>query len=327
MKVGITGANGHVGANLLRRLLKDKHEIRVLQYNDHEAFDGLDVEVVIGELGDPESLLKFSEGLDIIYHLAAKISIGNNSYDSLYQTNLVGTKNLVAAAKKSGVKRFIHFSSIHALVHEPLDQPLDENNPSAVHSPLAYERTKSLTQEWIVTQQATNFDVIILNPTAIFGPYDFKLSLLGQFLVQIYTNKLPALIPGGYNWVDVRDVCEAAANAMYQGKGGEKYLLSGTFKSVIDFAALIGHVMDVDIKTPVIPLWVARMGVPFIYAWSKVSGKKPIYTRQSLDILQMGNANIINTKARKELGFNPRPLADSIKDTLEWFKENNYISK
>jgi len=327
MKIGITGANGHVGGNLIRRLLKEKRSIRVLQYHDHKAFDGQDVEVVVGDLNQPESLDRFCKDVDVIFHLAAKISIGQNSFDSLYKINVEGTKNLVASSKKAGVKRFIHFSSIHAYIHFPLDEPMDESRPLATDSKIAYERTKSITQEWILKQQTDDFDIIVFNPTSIIGPVDYKPSLQGQFIAQVYEGTLPGLIPGGYDWVDVRDVCEAACNAIYQGKGGGKYILSGHYKSVTDFVQLIGQVTDRKIKLPVFPLWMAYIGVPFMFMWSKVTGQKPLFTKQALDILQMGNRHIINDKARKELGYNPRPLAESLNDTINWLKENNYISE
>lgn len=273
------------------------------------------------------SLNKFCEGLDVVIHLAAKISLGNNSYKSVFEVNVTGTKNLLRAAKKAGVKRFIHFSSIDALEHAPLDKQLDEKRPLRTKSKVAYESTKAIGEEWVLSQKEDNFDVIVLNPTAIIGPNDFKPSFSGDFIMQIYNRKLPGLIPGGYNWVDVRDVCEATNNAIYQGQSGESYILSGHYKSVVDFVALVGHVSDRKIKIPVFPIWVAQLGLPFISVWSKISGKDPIFTRQSLEIVQKGNKDISSQKARKELGYNPRPLAESIKDSINWFQENNYISK
>lgn len=327
MKIGITGANGHVGGNLVRRLLKDDHSIKVLQYRDHEALDGLDLIKVNGDINNIESLDEFCAGLDVVYHLAAKISIGYNSYDSLYKTNVAGTQNIVTAAKKAGVKRFIHFSSIHALTHAPLDKPMDETNPIVTDSPLAYEKTKSVAQRWVQEQQSANFDVIVLNPTSIVGPYDFKPSLMGQFIINLYNGSLPALVPGGYNWVDVRDIAEAAANALYQGKGGESYILSGHYKTVVGLADSLNHLTTRNIKRPVFPLWMAKLGVPFIKVWSKARGEQPLYTMQSLDILQSGNKNIRNDKARKELGYHPRPMVDTLKDTLQWLKDNQYIKE
>ena len=94
MKIGITGANGHVGGNLVRRLLEDNHTIKVLQYKDHKALDGLDVEKINGDLNQLKSLDAFCSGVDVVYHLAAKISIGHNSFETLYKINVEGTKNI-----------------------------------------------------------------------------------------------------------------------------------------------------------------------------------------------------------------------------------------
>lgn len=320
-KIGITGANGHVGTNLVRRLLQEDYSIRVLQHYDHDALDGLDVEVIKGDLLAPKSLTVFCDGLDVLFHLAAKISIGNNSFDSLHKINVEGTQNLVRAAKKAGVRRYIHFSSIHALVHEPLDQPMDELRPLVTNSKMPYEQTKAIAEEWVLTQQENDFDVIILNPSSILGPLDFKPSLMGQLIIRLYNGNLPGLVPGGYNWVDVRDVADAACNAIYQGKGGERFILSGTWKTVVEFAKLFGLVNERKVKTLVLPLWLARFGVPFITMYSKIVGQDPLYTNQSLSILQEGNKHISNEKAKKELGFNPRPLAQSLKDSVTWFKE------
>jgi dihydroflavonol-4-reductase len=326
MKIGITGASGHVGANLVRRILKDGYQVRVLQHRDHRALDGLALEQVEGDITRPETLDAFCRDLEVVFHAAAKISIGYNAYDLLYDTNVRGTMNLVEAAKRNGVRRFIHFSSIHALEHVPLDEPMDETRPLIVEAPMAYEKTKAMAQKWIMEQYTDDFEVIVLNPTSILGPYDFKLSLMGDFIRRLYLGTIPGLVPGGYNWVDVRDICEAAVQAIRRGKNGELYILSGHYMTVVQFAALLGEVTQKDLRKPVLPLWLARIGVPFLYAWARITGSQPLYTAQSLEILQSGNRHISNDKARNELGFNPRPLAESLKDTVNWMKENKYIN-
>jgi dihydroflavonol-4-reductase len=326
MNIAITGANGHVGANLVRKLAGAGHQVKALQHMRHDALNGLTLEVVPGDLEDAESLQRLCEGADVVYHLAAKISIGYNSYDALYKTNVEGTQRILHAAKDAGVKRFIYFSTIHTIDHKPLDQPLDETRPRINNSNIPYESTKSIAEEWVLNQQSNGMEIVVLNPTAIIGPYDYKPSLMGTFLINLYRNSLPGLVPGGYNFVDVRDVCEAAFNAIYQGRGGEKYILSGQHKTVTDMAKLVREVTGRKVSSRMLPLWLAYAGVPFIRIWSKLSGQDPIYTRQSLDIIQDGNQHILNDKARKELGYNPRPLSVTLKDTFEWFKQNNYLS-
>lgn len=325
MKIGITGANGFVGANLIRKLLREKYSLRALQFTNHKALDGLTVEIVKGDVNKPETLEKFCDGLDAVIHLAGKVSIGGDSFAELYKTNVVGTQNLVKACKKAGVKRFIHFSSIHALDNSPLDKVMDEKRALATQSNIPYEHTKSIGEEWVLKQQEANFDVIVLNPTAMIGPNDFKPSLMGQLFIQIAEGKIRALVPGGYNWVDVRDVCDAAIHAIKKGKGGERYILSGTWKSVVDFIQLINKELGKESVLPVLPFWVAHIGIPFIYFWSKITRTRPLYTSESLRILKMGNKKINHSKASKELGFGPRPLTESIRDTLDWLQENKLI--
>lgn len=325
MKVGVTGASGHIGANLTRVLLDKEYKIRVLEHFDNRSIEGLDVEIIKGSLDNEKSLDEFCKGLDVVFHLAAKISIGANSFDTLYKINVEGTKKVVASCKKARVKRFIYFSSIHALEHYPLDQPMDESRPLVENSPQAYERTKSISTAWVLAQESRQFEVIVLNPTAVLGPIDHKPSLTGNLLIKMICGKIPGLIPGGYNWVDVRDVVTAASNAITDGKSGEKYILSGNWHSLKEYAEILQEVTGQKITKIVLPFWLARIGVPFIHIWSLINKQQPLYTNESIDIVKEGNKNILNDKARKELGFHPRPLAETLKDSFTWFKENKYI--
>jgi len=325
MKIGVTGASGHIGAALTRVLIEKNYNIRVLEHNDRRGFEGLYVEAVKGSLSDKDSLNRFCAGMDIVFHLAAKISIGINSYELLRKVNFEGTKNLVDACKKSGVKRFIYFSSIHALKHAPLNVPVDENRPLLKDGRSGYERTKALADEWVRSRGANGMEVIVLNPTAIVGPYDYKPSLMGQMIIKIYRGKLPLLVPGGYNWVDVRDVALAAANVIEKGRNGERYILSGEWQTLEGIAQIISEITGKEIKKIMIPMFIARFGVPFIYTWSKLTGRRPLYTGQALEIISHANKNILSKKAERDLDFKARPLNASIKDTIEWFKNNDYI--
>jgi len=326
MKIAVTGAFGHVGCSLIRALLKEgKHQLRVLQYDDYKALNGLDIEIVKGNLHHADSLVDLCRGIDVLFHLASKISIGSNSYQSVYQTNVEGTKNLVRSAQKAGIKKFIHFSSIHALIHHPYDVMMDESRALATASSIAYEKTKSLAEEWVLTQNSDDFKVVVINPTSIIGPCDYKPSLMGQMLIRLYNNSLPGLVPGGYDWVDVRDIVKSAISAIDNGRSGERYILSGRWTTLKELSAILAEVNGVKINKPIFPLWLARMGVPFIYLWAKMRGQQPLYTYESLKILQSGNKKISFQKAAKDLGHSPRPLGETLKDTIDWFKINKYI--
>jgi dihydroflavonol-4-reductase len=190
---------------------------------------------------------------------------------------------------------------------------------------MPYERTKAMAESWIRQQQNSAFDVICLHPTAIIGPNDFKPSLVGQFVIRLYKRKLPGLVKGGYDWVDVRDVSAAAIQAIHSGKGGESYILSGEWKSVSDFARLFEEVTRRKTVKRIIPLWIARIGLPFIFLYAILRKEHPLYTYKSLKILQQGNRHISSAKARKQLGYKPRKLEVTIRDTVDWFKEHHYV--
>ncbi len=325
MKIAVTGASGHVGASLIRMLLQQKHTVRVLVHADSRALQGLNVETIKGGLEDITALQKFCHNQEVVFHLAAKISIGNESYDEVYNINVQGTKNLTVASRNAGAKRFIHFSSIHALEQYPQNKPVDETRPLALHSEMVYEKTKALAEQWILEQNSPYFQVVVLNPTAIIGPYDFKPSYLGQVIQMIYKGTLPGLVPGGYNWVDVRDVAQAAVNAMEKGKPGERYLLSGKWQSLKTIAEMVGTLRNKKCRLPVFPFWLARMGVPFMALYAQWKNREPLYTKTSLSILQSANQHILNDKARRVLDFSPRPLEESVADTLEWLKKHQYL--
>ena len=325
MKIAVTGANGHVGACLVRLLLKENYEVRVLVHTGSRALQGLNVETVQGGLDDPVSLKRLCHDREVVIHLAVKIAIGSENYDEVYKVNVEGTRNLAIIAQKAGVKRFIHFSSIHALEQTPQDKPLDESRPLALYSKMVYEKTKALAEKFVLEQNRPGFQVIVLNPTAIIGPYDFKPSYLGQVIRMIYKGTLPGLVPGGYNWVDVRDVAQAAIMAMEKGVPGERYLLSGEWQSLASLASMVCAHRAKKCRLPVFPFWMARIGVPFMALFARWKNQEPLYTKTSLAILQSANQHILHDKAGSVLNFSPRPLEKSVADTVSWFKKHQYL--
>lgn len=323
MNIALTGASGHIGANLCRELLASSHKLRVLSNRFTVSLEGLDIEYVKGDVLNLTSLRELAYGAEIFIHLAASISINGDQH--VLDTNVVGTKNVLDAVRDCQVKRLIHFSSIHALVHQPLDQPLDEGRPLAVSDHIIYNQSKALAEELVLHAVDAGLDAVIINPTSVMGPNDFKPSLIGQAIIQLSKGKIPALIPGGYDWVDVRDVTAGTISAMDKGRSGQSYLLSGHYKTLQELYEQISLFQGTDKKLPVIPFWLAEIGVPFLKAWARISGNKPLYTRESVEILKTAHTGISSKKARKELGYDSRPFQDTLRDTLEWFGENNYL--
>ena len=167
-------------------------------------------------------------------------------------------------------------------------------------------------------------DAIIINPTAIIGPYDYGPSYLGEALLNIAQGKMPALVAGGFDWVDVRDVVEGAVRAEEQAPTGAKYLLSGHWASVSDLAAIVEEITGAPAPRLVFPLWLARIGAPFTAAFAQLTGKRPLYTSASIRAL-CSNRNISHERAARDLGYHPRPLRETVVDTFRWFEENGYL--
>jgi dihydroflavonol-4-reductase len=323
MKISITGASGHVGANLCRKLLEQDHQVRVLVNKFTESLKTLDLEQVRGNLLDAGSLLELAQGSDVFIHLAASISINGNR--EIFDTNVTGTQNVIEACRESGIKRLIHFSSIHALAHDPLDETLDETRPLATADHIIYNRSKAIAEHAVQQAVAGGLDAVIINPTSVMGPNDFKPSLIGQAIIQLYRGKIPALVPGGYNWVDVRDVVSGTLRAIEKGRTGESYLLSGHFVSLPDLYGMLNEIKGEKRNLPVLPFWLARIGVPFLKAWAGLRRTQPLYTRESLAILKTAHPDISSEKATGELGYESRPFRETLEDTVSWFKENHYL--
>jgi dihydroflavonol-4-reductase len=168
-------------------------------------------------------------------------------------------------------------------------------------------------------------DGLIINPTSVVGPFDFRPSLVGKAIIQICQNKLPGLVAGGYDWVDARDVALGTMQAIEKGRRGERYLLSGKWLSLLDLVKLISQFYPVRNNHVILPYWLAELGVPFLKLYAFLRRTDPLYTHESLDIIKHSHRMISSDKAQKELGYHPRPIEMTVKDTIEWFKINNYL--
>ncbi len=321
MRIAITGASGHVGSTLVRELDSGKHELKLLIHKDQRGLEGLTYQAVKGNVLDAGSVNELCRDVDVVFHLAAIIAIDKKGRDLVYKTNVEGTRNVVNACLSNKVPRLIHFSSIHAFNPFPLSEPLDESRSLVSNSHGLYDQSKA-DGERIVKEkvQTDGLNALIINPTAIIGPYDYRFSYLGQALRYIYEGSLPTLVPGGYDWVDVRDVVQAAISATRMGRKGENYLLSGTYMPLKELSMLIQEISPHKTPKGVVPTQLARLGLPFIQLYARMKNEAPLYTADSLTILKECNPNIRSDKARKELGFSPRPLKETLIDTFTWQK-------
>ncbi len=322
----VTGATGHLGANLVKTLVDRGEQVRVLVRDpDPPALRGLDVERFSGDVRDEASVQRAFEGADLVFHLAALISIVGDMNGLVHETNVVGARNVARSALRKGVRRLVHFCSVHAFEQAPLDVPLDETRSRVNRADApAYDRSKAQGEAEVRKAIAEGLDAVILHPSGVIGPFDHRPSRMGQVFLDLYHRKLPSLVDGGFDWVDARDVANTAIAAAERGRTGESYLVSGHWKSVGELADLAHRVTGVPPPRLTSPMWLARLGAPFMERWAELTGREPLYTAESLLALR-ANRRYVRTKAERELGHDPRPTIESIRDIYRWFAQEGRI--
>jgi dihydroflavonol-4-reductase len=326
--VAVTGASGHLGANLVRTLLADGRRVRVLVRKSSQGIDGLPVEVVRADVLDGNSLDRAFVGVGSVYHLAAKVSAGWEPAVAVSQVNVVGTSNVVKACLAARVRRLVHFSSIQAFAPETGGSAIDETCPLARpgdRSRGAYDIAKAEAERLVLAAVAAGLDAVIVNPTTVIGPFDFQPSPMGEVLLTLAHGRLPAIISGGgQDFVDVRDVISAALMAERQGRRGERYILSGTAMSLVDLAHLWAKVTGRPAPRFAAPMGLARLAAPLAFSWARLRHRRPLLTSESLRMLRARHP-VSRLKAESELGYHPRPIEETLRDTWAWMKEEGRL--
>lgn len=321
----VTGASGHIGANLVRALLEQGRRVRVLVHEDERGVDGLDVERVQGSILDDEVLRRLLDGAETVFHLAARISIVGSENGRVERTNVDGARAMASACLQAGVRRLIHTSSIHAFDSHPNHEVVDERRALAIGPrQAAYDRSKARGQLAVLEQVQGGLDAVIVNPGAVLGPWDFKPSRMGSVILDLYHHDIPAVVDGGYNWVDARDVVQGMLAAEQKGRRGQSYLLTGHWASLTELSTLIGRISGrrtPRLATPISLAWMASWGS---LAVAKYRKQMPKFTPAAIRAVRM-HRYISHQKASDELGYQPRPLEQTLRDTLDWFARQGML--
>ena len=326
MRIAVTGATGHVGAVLIRDLLARGHAVRAVVYEEGPALAGLDVACVRGDVLDRRSLEEAFTGVDWVFHLAARIFLDRDRAGLGRRVNVEGTAHVVEACLACGVGRLVHFSSIHALSPFPVGEPVTEARPLCLgdRTP-GYDRTKAEAEKVVLRGVERGLDAVVVSPTGIVGPYDFTRSYMGQLLVDLYHQRVPAVVHGGFNWVDVRDVTAGALAAMEHGRTGERYLLPGHYETLLGVAAAVESVTGVRAPRWVLPMTMARMVTPAAVLWGRLRGQQAPVTAASLHAIRNHQA-VCGDKAAAELGHRPRPFLETVTDTFAWYQDQGLLT-
>jgi dihydroflavonol-4-reductase len=331
MKTLVTGANGFMGSAVVRELLKDGTEVRALvrQGSDARNLDGLDVETVRGDLCDADSIRRAVEGCRQVFHVAAMVAfwVPPVDRDRFTAVNVVGTKNVLNAARDLGVEKVVYTSTISTIGSFGKQTPTNEEHYFNMwNMSMEYEKSKYSAEFEAWRYAARGLPVVAVLPAAPVGPRDIKPNPVGKLILDFLHRKIPGIIEGGGNFIDVDDIAYGHVLAAKRGKTGERYILGDQNLSVVELFGAIEAISGV--KAP-------RMKVPYAGALAlshfltfmadHVTGRHPLVTPP---LVKMSSQYyyVETSKAREELGFVPRsnPIVALLK-AIRWFLDNDYV--
>ncbi len=323
----VTGATGFVGSAVARRLLDAGSAVRVLARpgSDRRNLAGLEVEVVEGDLKNPVSLVRACSGCDALFHVAADYRTWAPKSQELYQANVDGTRAVLQAASSTGVKRVVYTSSVAVLGIPPDGAPGNEDTKVSVNDMIGhYKRSKFLAEEVADEFVKAGLPIVIVNPSTPIGPRDIKPTPTGRIVRDAAAGKMPAYVDTGLNIVHVDDCAEGHWLAYQKGRVGQRYVLGGTDMALREILEMIADI--VGRKPPKVRLpHAAVMPVAYVAeAVAKLTGIAPVATVEEV-LMSKKLMYFSSDKARRELGYAPRPPRQALEDAVRWFKDNGYL--
>lgn len=325
-KIIITGSTGHIGNNLIRDLVENYSDVEIkllVRRIKDIAIDEFDCLKVVGDLGDITFLNQEIEEGSIVIHSAGLIDVTNKKIDEMEKINHLLTKTLVDVCIEKKVSKFIYISSVDAINKEEsglIKEPVSFN-PDLLES--NYGKSKAKATQYVLDKiESGTLCGVILYPSAVIGPYDFKVSSIGQVLVDNIHNRIMARLDGKYNFIDVRDLAKAINYCIFN-EVSSSYLITGEVVSVDELFKIINKKLGKK-KLPIkLPFGLIMFLANFIPLYYKIRGVKPVFTKFALKTLRT-NCNYDNTKAINDLQLVIRPSSESINDAIDWFINNNY---
>ncbi len=325
----VTGATGHLGNVLVRELLEVGAQVKVLvlEGEDLRPLDGLPVEIAKGDVSDPASLERAFAGSEVVFHMAGIVAIAPGRQDLLQRINVEGTRNVVAASLRTGVRRLVYTSSVQALTEPERGGVLDESAGfDMARSYGDYGKSKAAGSLAVLEGKRSGLEAVLVCPVGVIGPYDFKRSEMGSMFISYSRGELPAIINGSYDFVDVRDVARGHILAAERGRSGEAYIISGGRVKMPELMEMLGDITGRNEKIPMVPLPLARMAAVVSPLYARFMGTKALLTETSIHTLTTP-FSISDDKARRELGYVSLTIHDSISDALDWYRDAGYLRR
>ena len=330
MRAFVTGATGFLGSHVARVLVEQGVELRLLvrPTSDLRNIDGLNVERVVGDLRDPASIEKALSGCDVVFHVAADYRLWVRDPSEMYRSNVEGTRALLEAARKQGVRRVVYTSSVATMGFgsgSNHGNVADEQSPVSLADMIGhYKRSKFMAEQVAIDAARSGLDVVIVNPTTPIGERDIKPTPTGRIVVDFLKRKFPAYVETGLNLVDATECARGHLQALEKGRTGERYILGGenlTLKQILDRLAAITGLKSPTVKLPYI--FAFATGVVDEMVTGRLLGREP---RATIDAVRMGRKMMFvsSAKAERELGWRTVPVEGALRRSVEWFRANGY---
>jgi dihydroflavonol-4-reductase len=329
MKVLVTGANGLLGANLVRELVRSGNAVKafVRHSANLKGLHNVPSQICRGEVTSYDDVDKALQDCDSVVHAASSTSVLPLDFEVFERINVNSTKNIIQASMNQGNKRMVYISTAATFGPGPKDNPGTEQSPFALrafHS--GYIDSKVMAQEYILKSVTTQgLNAVVINPTFMIGPYDVKPSS-GKIILHGLTRGIQWCPKGGKNFVHVKDVAQVTVKALTNGSVGECYLVAGENLTYKEFFLKLNKITGRKRTQVVVPKMISRAAGSLVDTWNQFTGQKKPFTKNNATILTLDNY-YSGEKAIGEFKIKPSAVDDAIAEAIEWFKKENYISE
>jgi dihydroflavonol-4-reductase len=329
MKTLVTGSTGFLGSAILRELLDDGREVKLLVRKDANTanIDGLDVEIAYGDLRDFESLQSALNGCNILYHTAAYYSLWDRDQKLIYDINLEGTRRILEASQKKDLEKIVYTSTVGCIGLNEDSTPANENTFFNKNTLSNHYKKSKYQAEQIALQFARNgLPIVIVNPSTPVGPRDIKPTPTGKIILDFLNHKMPAYIDTGLNLIDVKDCARGHILAEQKGISGERYILGNQNMTLFDILITLEKVTGLKAPRIKMPFWVAlSAGWVCEMVSNHLTGKPPAVPLAGVKMAKYF-MYFDSSKAVQKLGLEQNPVEKALRESVNWFKENNYVT-
>jgi dihydroflavonol-4-reductase len=327
LKAFITGATGFLGSHVARVLAEQGADLRLLvrPTSNLKNLEGLKAETATGDLRDPASLEKAMSGCEVVFHVAADYRLWVRDPAEMYRSNVEGTRSILEAARKNGVRCVVYTSSVATIGFTGNGRPANEDSPVSLADMIGhYKRSKFMAEQIAMEAGRSGMRVVTVNPTTPVGEQDVKPTPTGRIVVDFLKGKFPAYVDTGLNLIDVRECARGHVAALEKGKTAERYILGGedlTLKQILDKLGMIAGLPSPKVKLPYFVAYAA--GLVDETVSGRLMGREP---RATVETVRMGKKKMwaSSDKAERELGWKPVPADDALRRAVEWFRANAY---